>query len=125
MTVHNVTEMLVRELLQDFFVKTNRLPCACEHCQDDIVALALNGLPTRYASSDIGEAYYKTQVLSSQVQSDIIRELTLAAGIVAKRPHHDASHEEQAAATEEAAAVTTEVAAAEASTKGDFAKDES
>lgn len=106
MPVHNVTEQLVRELLKDNFVRNNRLTCSCENCQDDIVALALNALPSRYASSNVGEAYFKTQVLSSQVQSDIVRELTIAVGIVAQHPHHagTAGKYENAAGIPEAAA---------------------
>ena len=89
MPVFNVNETLVRQLLEDDFVKTGRLVCACQRCQDDIVALALNGLPTRYAVSAAGEAYYKSDFLSSQLQSDVLRELTLAVATVGDYPHHN------------------------------------
>jgi competence protein ComFB len=88
MPVQNVTETIVRHVLSDNFLEPGRLPCNCQRCQDDIVALTLNALPTRYASSDAGQVYFKTQILNTQLQSDILRELLVAIAVVQEHPRH-------------------------------------
>jgi competence protein ComFB len=88
MSLQNVTETLVRFLFDDAFRNTGKLACTCEQCRDDILAFALNRLPPRYVSSDLGHAYVKTQYMSSQLQSDIVSELARAAEIVRDRPRH-------------------------------------
>jgi len=65
-----------------------RLTCTCEQCQNDIMALTLNRLPSRYVSTELGSAYVKAQYLNSQLQSDVIRELTLAVDKVGQQPKH-------------------------------------
>lgn len=87
MALYNVTETLVRVMFNDDYMQ-RRLVCRCEQCQNDILALTLNRLPSRYVSTDQGQAYVKAQFLNSQLQSDIIKELTISAGLVGKSPRH-------------------------------------
>lgn len=89
MALSNVTETLTRFMFEDAFQNTGKLPCTCEQCRDDILAFALNHLPVRYVSSDLGHAYVKSQYMSSQLQSDIISELARAVTIVGSRPRHE------------------------------------
>lgn len=88
MALTNVTETLARFLFEDAFRNNGKLECTCEQCRDDILAFALNHLPVRYVSSDLGHAFVKTQYMSSQLQSDIIAELARAAAIVGSKPRH-------------------------------------
>ncbi|MCL6593772.1 MAG: late competence development ComFB family protein [Alicyclobacillus sp.] len=88
MAVFNVTEIMVRGSLEDAYVKPGRLRCSCPQCQDDILALALNRLPSHYVSTPRGSAFAKAKYFSSQLQSDVLRELAVAAAIVGERPRH-------------------------------------
>jgi competence protein ComFB len=88
MAVVNVTQMLVKHIFAEQFVQHCDLMCDCPQCRDDIMAMTLNHLPTRYVSTNRGEAYVKAQYFDPQLQSDIIRELTVSAKVVGQRPNH-------------------------------------
>jgi competence protein ComFB len=89
--LYNVTEALVRMMLEDAYVQKGRLACDCEQCIDDIMAIALNRLPSKYVSTDQGTLYAKAQYFDTQLQSDVIRELALASNIVSQKPRHKQS----------------------------------
>ncbi len=86
--VYNVTETMVRELFANAFLNNRSLACNCAQCHDDILAMALNHLPTRYVATDKGQAYAKAQYFDPQLQSDVLRELELAAEHVGLHPRH-------------------------------------
>ncbi|OFW82464.1 MAG: hypothetical protein A2201_06090 [Alicyclobacillus sp. RIFOXYA1_FULL_53_8] len=86
--VFNVTETMVKDLFTQGFLEHRKLVCNCARCQDDILAMALNHLPARYVSSDKGEVFVKAQSFNPQLQSDVLRELELAAEKVGQRPRH-------------------------------------
>lgn len=88
MALVNVTQMLVQKIFVDDYLTNQRLACDCGQCRDDIMALVLNRMPSRYVSTDRGEAYVKAQFFDPQLTSDIVRELTIAALTVADRPNH-------------------------------------
>ncbi len=88
MAVVNVTQMLVEGIFVEQFLHHCKLECDCAQCRDDIIAMTLNHLPSRYVSTDRGEAYVKAQYFDPQLQSDIIRELTVSAKVVGERPKH-------------------------------------
>ncbi|SFV00210.1 late competence development ComFB family protein [Alicyclobacillus macrosporangiidus] len=88
MTVYNVTEAMVRSLLEDAYLKRGLVRCGCSQCIDDILAIALNHLPSHYVSTEHGTAYVKAKYFEPQMQSDMLRELALAVDIVARRPRH-------------------------------------
>jgi competence protein ComFB len=88
MALRNVTETLTRVIFDDTFLHSGQLACDCPQCQEDILAYALNRLPAHYVTSDLGQAYVKAQYLSSQMQLDILRELTIAAHVVGTNPRH-------------------------------------
>jgi competence protein ComFB len=89
--LYNVTEALVRMMLEDAYLHKGRLACECEQCIDDIMAIALNRLPSRYVSTDEGMMYAKAQYFDPQLQSDVIRELALASSIDSQKPRHKQS----------------------------------
>lgn len=84
----NVTEQLVFEVLNNVLPNVKGF-CDCERCRMDVVAIALNNLPTNYVVTDEGEVKKRVGVLVAQKQVDIFQALYRAAEIVIKRPHHD------------------------------------
>ncbi|GMA50579.1 hypothetical protein GCM10025857_19360 [Alicyclobacillus contaminans] len=114
LVLYNVTEVLVRAMLEDAYIHKGRLACECDQCVGDILAIALNHLPTRYVSTDQGTMYVKAQYFNPQLQSDILRELAAAARIVAERPRHAGV---AAKATDEAATTSRAEEAAPSATE--------
>lgn len=88
MSLYNVSEALVRTVLGEAYSQKGRLKCGCNQCMDDIMAIALNHLPSRYVSTDEGNVYVKAQYFNTQLQSDVLRELAMAAQLVADKPRH-------------------------------------
>lgn len=62
--------------------------CKCEKCRLDIMAIALNRLPTKYVVTDKGELFAKVDNLRGQFDADLITAITQAAMIVGKNPKH-------------------------------------
>lgn len=85
--LNNITETAVREVLHDYLSQA-KLPCACERCQADIQALALNRLPPRYAVSLRGEIISQWESRALPSQTRIMSEIVRAAEIVAAAPSH-------------------------------------
>lgn len=83
----NITETIVQEALQDY-LRHAKLPCTCARCQVDILALALNRLPPRYAVSQKGEILTEWESRALPSQTRIISELVRASETVANSPSH-------------------------------------
>lgn len=66
MPIVNVMEQLVDAKLDELLPKSDC--CKCQKCIDDIKAIALNRLPAKYVSSDLGELF--TRVNSSMEQQN-------------------------------------------------------
>lgn len=75
--------LILKEVLK------NRDICKCERCQKDIMAVALNNLPTKYVVTEKGKIYAKTDLLSRQFRTDIIIQILNAIKLVSKNPNHD------------------------------------
>jgi competence protein ComFB len=81
MEVHNLMEEIVKHCLKDLLIhQENGLEIDVKS-QSDILAIALNKLPSRYVATTQGEMFAKTQ-LRAQVETDVYRELSLAMEIV-------------------------------------------
>jgi len=63
--------------------------CKCEKCKLDIIAIALNDLPSKYVVTQIGELYAKVNELTQQFEVDIETSIVKAAVQVARSPKHD------------------------------------
>ncbi len=63
--------------------------CKCEKCRLDIIALALNDLPSKYVVTEIGGLYAKSRELELQFVVDVETAIVKAAMIVNKNPRHD------------------------------------
>lgn len=62
--------------------------CHCEKCRMDIVAIALNELPTKYVVSEKGELYTKLNELEQQFEIDVDTTIIKAAELVKNNPKH-------------------------------------
>ena len=62
--------------------------CTCELCKQDIIAIALNNLSTRYVTTEKGRII--NQVLLEQIdqKAEIITQILKAIQIVKKNPRH-------------------------------------
>ncbi len=78
--VTDVTNRLMRGD-QDF--------CTCDRCKLDVIALALNAVPSKYVVTDKGELFGRANLMTNQSDADIIKEVTKAIDIVRDSPRHD------------------------------------
>lgn len=85
--IKNYTEDIV-ELMLDTVLEQYEGICKCDCCRRDVVAIALNNLPTHYGSTEKGEVIVKTQLLSRQIEADVITALTKAVEKVSKHVRH-------------------------------------
>lgn len=86
MSIINVMEVFVGERLDDM-LKTENC-CKCERCIDDMKAIALNKLPSKYVSSHNGELFSKLDTMIRQNAVDINIAIAAAIDAVSKRPSH-------------------------------------
>lgn len=63
--------------------------CKCDKCKLDIMALALNELPSKYVVSEQGQLYAKLSELEQQFDIDIETSIIKAAVFVSKNPKHN------------------------------------
>ncbi len=63
--------------------------CKCEKCRLDIIALALNDLPSKYTVTEKGELYSKVNELRHQFGVDVQTAVIKAALLVGKNPKHN------------------------------------
>ena len=82
----NVMESLVESEYSR--VAENLGCCTCDLCRADIIAFALNQLPSKYVATQQGEVYSKTFILRNQHFTDIMAALAKAAKVVAEKPRH-------------------------------------
>lgn len=90
MPVHNLMEEIARSCLKEMLQNREEID---ERSQSDILAIALNKLPAKYVSTARGEVFAKTQS-RMQVDSDVVRELSLAMDIVLKSARKSVLDEE-------------------------------
>ena len=82
----NVMQVLVEEKAERYAKMFG--VCTCVHCMNDIKALALNHLPSKYVVMDEGERIPKLTFYEGQYSSDITAQLLRACEQVNRRPHH-------------------------------------
>ena len=82
----NIAELLAREKLM--LVMERMKVCTCKTCKNDVLALALNSLPTKYVTTDAGKQYFQRDVYKKQYETDILAALTKACVRVKASPRH-------------------------------------
>lgn len=84
---HNVLEDLVEEEYEKCAPVAHC--CTCERCHADVVAYALNQLPTQYAVTSTGKNLTKANNLRRQHMADIEAALARGFQVVSEFPRHD------------------------------------
>ncbi|MCL2753451.1 MAG: late competence development ComFB family protein [Defluviitaleaceae bacterium] len=85
--IKNYMEACVGDMLRSVLDGLNA--CQCDNCVMDILAIALNALPTKYVVTKKGELYTKISNLQNQFDVDIIAAIAKASVIVSRNPRHD------------------------------------
>lgn len=83
----NHMEAVVKQALKEYMVK-DTLPCTCERCLADILALTLNQLPAKYYVSLKGEILTQWESQSRPDQAKIMAAVVRAAKQVEATPSH-------------------------------------
>lgn len=87
MDLHNYTEDIVNEVLEDLISERTGI-CTCKKCMLDMAAVALNNLPAKYVVTEKGRVYAKLAEAKLQLKVDILKEVTKAIDIVKNNPKH-------------------------------------
>lgn len=82
----NLSEILVKEKAPDVMEKMR--VCTCEACHNDVLALALNMLPTKYVTTDEGKQFLQLEMYKKQYETDVLAALTRACVRVKASPRH-------------------------------------
>ena len=83
----NVMQVLVEEKAPQY-VKMFGL-CSCERCMEDVKALTLNNLPSKYVVLEPGDRIPRLTVYEGRFASDITAQMLQACKMVMAHPHHD------------------------------------
>ncbi len=62
--------------------------CNCKTCVNDVLALALNSLPTKYVTTEAGKQYFQLDEYKKKYETDILAALTKACVRVKAVPRH-------------------------------------
>lgn len=87
MALVNIMEDIVRNKLSEMLKSENC--CKCDRCIEDMTALALNKLPSKYVSTHNGELFSKIDSMVRQNSVDLNIAVAEAISCVSKRPSHD------------------------------------
>ena len=82
----NVMQVLVEEKAPKY-VKMFGL-CTCERCMEDVKALTLNNLPSKYVVLEPGDRIPRLTVYEGRFASDITAQMLKACKMVMSHPHH-------------------------------------
>lgn len=83
----NVMQVLVEEKAPKY-VQMFGL-CSCTRCMEDVKALTLNNLPSKYVVLEQGDLVPRLTVYESKFSSDITAQMLKACRMVMEHPHHN------------------------------------
>jgi competence protein ComFB len=84
----NKMEDTVVEIVDRLIYKDDSGVCNCSRCRLDIIALALNSLPPKYAVTTMGNAVTNVTLDSYQWKANVTMAVCSAIEIVKGRPRH-------------------------------------
>ncbi|MEL7656562.1 MAG: late competence development ComFB family protein [Bacillota bacterium] len=82
----NIAEILAKEKIT--LVMEKMKVCNCPTCINDVLALTLNSLPTKYVTTDAGKQYFQLDIYKKQYETDVLAALTKACVRVKASPRH-------------------------------------
>lgn len=88
MELHNYTETIVQEVVEELMGSANLDICRCERCRLDIAAKALNNLPPRYIVNHKGEVFTKLSFSCNEMRVQVVTAVMNAMLQVAQNPGH-------------------------------------
>lgn len=88
MALVNVMEQIVSDKLDQILEGEDC--CKCNRCVEDMKAIALNRLPSKYVNTNSGELFSKLNATVRQSSVDINIAVTAAVKLVAQHPSHAA-----------------------------------
>jgi len=91
--VFNVVEIIANEKVADMMDRMEM--CTCSKCTCDVLAIALNSLPTKYVTSDAGKQYIQLNSYKRQFETDIEIALMRACLTVKESPNHDGEQQSE------------------------------
>ncbi len=83
---YNITERLIINKLDEIWNTLNN--CKCDRCRNDIIALTLNQVGSKYVVSSEGELYSKLCTLSQDYEFEVVKAIAKATFIVNEKPNH-------------------------------------
>ncbi|MBR0599444.1 late competence development ComFB family protein [Sinanaerobacter chloroacetimidivorans] len=83
----NVAEVIAKEKVSEVIKRME--VCDCSKCTNDVLALALNYLPTKYVTSDAGKQYIQLNAYKKQFETDVVAALIKACLVVKSSPNHE------------------------------------
>lgn len=86
--LRNLTEELVKDVLERMLAHNKDDICTCEKCRGDMMAITLNEIPSKYVSTTKGEAYAKLDEMNVQYRADVVTVMSKAMKKVAENPQH-------------------------------------
>ena len=84
----NKMESAVRVTVERLFAQGRNPGCTCNRCRLDVIALALNRLPSKYVVTNVGNAVTNVALDSSQWQANLTMAVCNAIDIVHSKPRH-------------------------------------
>lgn len=84
----NMMELFVNEEIECLVKQPSYNGCTCSRCKADMMAYALNKLPTKYVVTYQGAAIAKVESTIPQNRADIIARVAEAAQVIAEYPRH-------------------------------------
>ncbi|WP_303969778.1 late competence development ComFB family protein [Sporosarcina ureae] len=89
MKVHNIMEVVVRDVISKYKNELN-MPCTCDHCMNDVLAMTLNNVKPQYIVEESNSAYIRAvHEADRQGATAILTKVAWAAGIVGQNPRCD------------------------------------
>ncbi len=84
----NKMEKAVMGMVDKLYAEGRHPTCLCDRCKLDVVALALNNLPSKYVVTNVGNAVTNVALESSQWQANLTLAVCNAIDIVHGNPRH-------------------------------------
>lgn len=78
-------EVIIKDMYKNVVKKYPNF-CNCKVCEEDVICMALNELPTMYNTSSVGQVYGKLMELQPQLKVQVIQALVKAIEIVHENP---------------------------------------
>lgn len=82
----NIAEIIANEKVT--LVMERMKVCTCPTCMNDVMALTLNSLPTKYVTADAGKQSSELDIYKKQYERDVLAALTKACVRVKASPRH-------------------------------------